>query len=142
MKKEIKLRTWIELFEKGVFDEYNVETQCNAGWYDWFCKDTSLRNKTIKMGKVVKKIKDGGKINLDKTYVFFKNNCPLNGPLFDDFRICDIETGDVLFTIQFSCCWNKKRYGVCARKIGFDKLAFETDSVKELAKWLNQPWEA
>ena len=30
---------------------------------------------------------------------FFKNNCPCNGSLYDDFRICDIDTGDVIYTI-------------------------------------------
>jgi hypothetical protein len=38
-------------------------------------------------------------IDQDKHYVFFKNNCPMRGPLRDDFRICDRETGDVLFTV-------------------------------------------
>jgi hypothetical protein len=32
-------------------------------------------------------------------YVFFKNNSPVNGSLYDDFRICDMESGNVLFTI-------------------------------------------
>lgn len=136
------LRTWIDEFENDAFIDCSVETQCKAGWYDWFCRDSSLRNKTIKMGKIIRKIKDGGKVDLDNTYVFFKNNCPLSGPLYDDFRICEIETGDVLFNIQINCCWNKKRYGVNSKKTGSEKLAFETDSVKELAKWLNQPWEA
>jgi hypothetical protein len=36
-------------------------------------------------------------------YVFFKNNCPMNGPLYDDFRICDIETGDVIWTVIPKC---------------------------------------
>ena len=38
-------------------------------------------------------------VDLDSTYVFFKNNCPFDGPLYDDFRICDIESGNVLYTV-------------------------------------------
>ena len=35
--------------------------QIDAGWYDWFCKDTSLVNKTKRMGNIIKQIKPGGK---------------------------------------------------------------------------------
>lgn len=37
--------------------------------------------------------------DIDRVYVFFKNNCPMYGSLYDDFRICDIETGDVIWTV-------------------------------------------
>ena len=78
-------------------------------------------------------------------YVWFKNNCPLNGPLYDDFRFANLETGDVMFTIQINCCWNLHRYAVYGRTPDgeghWDKPLFETDSVKELKNWLNSPWE-
>ena len=70
-------------------------------WYDWFCKDSALVNKgkgllarLAKLNKV-----NNNKFNPDRTYVFFKNNCPCRGRLYDDFRICDIETGDVIWTV-------------------------------------------
>ena len=70
-------------------------------WYDWFCKDTSLLSKgkslIAKLRKIVKV--NNNKFNPETTYVFFKNSCPCNGSLYDDFRICDIETGNVLFCV-------------------------------------------
>jgi hypothetical protein len=48
---------------------------------------------------VVCKLTDSKRVNLDKMYVFFKNNCPMRGPLYDDFRICDKEDGKVLYTV-------------------------------------------
>ena len=134
-------RTFIERFNKGDFAKPDFTTQCEAGWYDWFCKDTSLMNKTIKMGNIVKQINVGGKIDLEKTYVWFKNNCPANGPLFDDFRFADLESGDTLITIQIDCYWNDRRYTVFGKINDFETPLFESDTVKELVNWLNNPWE-
>ena len=141
MSKEQSLRTWIESFNKGDFDSKDLQTQIKAGWYDWFCKDESLANKTKRMGNIVKQFKDGGKVNLETMYVWFKNNCPLAGPLYDDFRIADIESGDTLFTIQINCFREEKRYTVYGKKNDFDTSLFDTDSCKELVRWLNEGWQ-
>lgn len=89
----------IGAFDKGDYAAADLETQCNAGWFDWFCSDNALSNKTKKLYTCLKQIINSGKFNPNKTYVFFKNSCPLDGSLYDDFRICDVETGDVIFTI-------------------------------------------
>ena len=145
MEKRINLGSWIDMFLAGAYDSTDVETQIKAGWFDWFCKDSSLANKTKRMGNIVKDVKSGGKVNLTDWYVWFKNNCPLNGPLYDDFRFADLETGDVQFTIQIDCCWNNRKYCVYGRtpdgKFHSENPLFETDSVKELKNWLNSPWE-
>lgn len=151
MKDRISIKEWIDKFLSGKFDKKDsfsedIKTQIQAGWYDWFCKDSSLAAKTKKMGNIVRQIKSGGKVNLDNWYVWFKNNCPLNGPLYDDFRFAKLDTGDVQMTIQINCCWNKHRYSVWGRR-GEDKEfehenpLFETDSLKDLVKWFNEPWE-
>lgn len=145
MKERVNLQTWIAAFECGAFDSVDVKTQIVAGWFDWFCADSSLKNKTYKMGKIIQNIRAGGKVDLKNWYVWFKNNCPLNGPLYDDFRFADLETGEVQFTIQLDCCWNNKKYSVYGRtpdgEFHSEKPLFETDSVKELVKWLNTSWE-
>ena len=146
MKDRISIKEWINKFLSGEFDSQDVRVQIQAGWYDWFCKDSSLANKTKKMGNIVRQVKRGGKVNLDDWYVWFKNNCPLNGPLYDDFRFASLETGDVQFTIQINCCWNKHRYAVYGRTPDgeghWDEPLFESDSLNDLVKWLNSPWEA
>lgn len=153
-REEINVATWINNFLNDEYTQKDFKTQVAAGWYDWFCRDTSLRNKTYKMGQIIKQIKKGGKVDLDNWYVFFKNNCPMKGPLYDDFRFARMDTGDVMFTIQINCGWNKKRYTVWGRRILFPSgeyedhfgandtpPMFETDSSRELVKWLNTPWE-
>lgn len=146
MRDRIPVHRWIDEFLEGNFDSSDVRTQINAGWYDWFCKDSSLVKKTAKMGNIIKQVREGGKVNLSDWYVWFKNNCPLNGPLYDDFRFASLETGDVMFTIQINCCWNKHRYTVYGRTLDgeghWDEPLFESDSLRDLVKWLNSPWEA
>ena len=96
---EMTIREFLKKFDEGVFDNPDVTFQIEAGWYDWFCNNKSLCNKTKSLTKKLKQIVNSPKINQDTQYVFFKNNCPLYGSLYDDFRICDIETGNVIYTI-------------------------------------------
>lgn len=137
MRNEITLRTWIERFNKGDFYAKDVATQIEAGWYDWFCKDSSLANKTKRMGNIIKQFKDCGKIDLDLHYVWFKNNCPLSGYLYDDFRIAEIESNDTMFTVQINSFREEATYKVYTKKNDFTKLPFETYSVKALVGWFN-----
>ena len=48
---KITLRQYVEKFDNGEFDSKSTDVQCDAGWYDWFCKDSSLRNKTYSLTK-------------------------------------------------------------------------------------------
>lgn len=68
-------------------------------WYDWFCKDSSLESRGEKLLDKLSRIAFSKKFDLTNTYVFFKNNCPMQGKLYDDFRICDLKSGAVLFTV-------------------------------------------
>lgn len=113
----------LELFEQGAFNSPDRATQIDAGWFDWFCKDTSLVNKTKKLYKKLKQIADSKKFDKNKTYVFFKNNCPMSGSLYDSFSICDIKTGEVLYWVTPSCGHNgisKRKAEVASRESEFE----------------------
>jgi hypothetical protein len=55
--------------------------------------------KLDKLYPKVRKIAQSKKINLDATYVFFQNCCPGEGSLYDEFKICDMKTGDVIYVV-------------------------------------------
>lgn len=82
---EKTLKQWNQKFEAGVYNSDSRKVQIEAGWYDWFCKDSSLKNKTSKIGNILKDIKSENILN--NFSIWFKNNCPLaDFPLYDDVR--------------------------------------------------------
>ena len=103
---EISIRQWIENYNSGKYDSQDVKVQCEAGWYDWFCRNESLCGKTKRLAPKVKQLAKSSKVDVDNWYVWFKNNCPVFGSLYDDIRFADIKTGDVIYTIAFV-----KKYG-------------------------------
>ena len=94
---EISIRQWIENYNSGKYDSQDVKVQCEAGWYDWFCRDESLCGKTKRLAPKVKQLAKSSKVDVDNWYVWFKNNCPVFGSLYDDIRFADIKTGDVTY---------------------------------------------
>ena len=68
-------------------------------FFDWFCKDTSLKNKAMSLMPKVIKFAEVMNIDLDAHNVIFKNNCPVFGSLYDDFRICHIKDEEVVWTV-------------------------------------------
>ena len=96
----ITINEFCRRFSNGDFNTHLTRVQIEAGWYDWFCRVHSLRQKTAYLGKKVVSIKDSKRFDADKSYVFFKNNCPMVGKLYDQFSICDMESDDVLFCVQ------------------------------------------
>lgn len=139
--RETSIKKWIARFQNNEFASRDRNTQINAGWYDWFCSHESLRNRLYKMGKIVSKVKEGGKVDMNNWYVWFKNNCPFVGPLYDDFRFADIETGEVQFTISIDEKRTGHKYNVWGRRNQFKEPIIQFEDSRDLVKWLNTPWE-
>jgi hypothetical protein len=97
---KVNLAEQLNAFASGkIMDSDGTVGSC-FNFYDWFCKDSSLERKANTLFPKVKRfLKEYSEIDILSTYVFFKNNCPMLGPTYDDFRICDIESGNVLYTV-------------------------------------------
>jgi hypothetical protein len=92
------LAAQLNAFESGQIMEPNGTVGNCFNFYDWFCKDSSLERKAHALFPRVKRfLKEHPEIDIHSTYVFFKNNCPMNGPLYDDFRICN--ENEVIYTV-------------------------------------------
>lgn len=136
MENRQNILDYIKNYEAGKYNSPLREVQCEAGWYDWFCKEASLYTKTKKLTNKLKKIMWSKKINLEKNYVFFKNNCPCLGSLYDDFRICDLETDDVLYTVipSSGVSSNKGNAEVWGKENNFEK-ALVSGAWKDVVKF-------
>ncbi len=91
---------------------------------DWFCKDGVLTNRGETLKNFLIQVAEANKGRFDpaETFVVFKDNYPLWGSRYDDIRICDVKTEDVLFIIIWSSGFdaNKGSSLLFSRKNGFD----------------------
>ena len=103
-------------------------------FYDWFCSDKALKIKSKLL--MTKAYKVMSKLGLDPEthYVFLKNNCPMNGKLFDSFSICTLdEKRDVVIWCSPSLGYTNKQ-GM-AELVDFREPADNEMKAKTLPAW-------
>ena len=137
MEERITVRQWRENYINGMYNEKDTTTMCDAGWYDWFCRDSSLAGRLKKFGSIIKKIDND--FILDNYYVWFKNNCPCVGPLYDDMRFEPIDENlrdELYFLVCVDCPWDNKKFGIATARKNYENEA-EFDTKKEVVEWIN-----
>lgn len=137
MMDEISVRQWQERFRAGDFDSKDRAIQCEAGWYDWFCRDDALSGRLKRISKVVMGITDP--FILDNYYVWFKNNCPLVGPLYDDVRFEPLsgERDGKYFLVVLDSPHERMKWSLITERYGFSSPEFECANVRDMAKYIN-----
>ena len=138
MRENISVRQWQGIYRLGAFDSKDRATQCEAGWYDWFCRDESLAGRLKKIAPVVMGITDP--FILDNFYVWFKNNCPLNGPLYDDVRFEPLSRGrdGKYFLVIKDSPHENAKWVLYTERYGFQEPEFQCANVRDMVRYLNQ----
>ncbi|UQT48475.1 hypothetical protein M5E87_28645 [Flavonifractor plautii] len=134
---EMSVRTWQERFRAGDFSSRDRAVQCEAYWYDWFCRDDALAGRLKKISSVVLGITDP--FILDNYYVWFKNNCPLEGPLYDDVRFEPLtgERDGKYFLVALDSHHELIKWTLYTERYGYDAPEFCCGNVREMTAYIN-----
>jgi hypothetical protein len=131
----VNLKQQFEAFKAGrIIDTHGNENDC-FNFYDWFCKSSSLERKSKKLYRAAIRFCKEMNIDLESHNVFFKNNCPMFGPLYDDFRICDLEEGNVVYNVTLKS-GHSGEAEVYSRDHGFNEPVYQAPTMTEIYKQL------
>ena len=77
---------------------------------------------------------------LDNYYVWFKNNCPMTGPLYDDVRFEPLvgERDGKYFLVSLDSPHERMKWSLVTERFGFSTPEFECANVREMIKYINQ----
>jgi hypothetical protein len=99
MSNTMAINDFLVSVGRGDFDDPDVSVQIRAGWFDWFCPNDELAGRTKNLAKKIIQICATKRFDWTTSRVIFKNNLPVFGKGYDEFRIIDIKSGDLIFTV-------------------------------------------
>lgn len=85
----------------------SVDELIVLGWFDWFCTNKSLMKRNDAIADLLCGLSAP---KVSSMYVYFKNCCPVSGPLYDMIGIKFTEDGQTDYTI---CLGDKRDVDTC-----------------------------
>ena len=121
-------------YYKGNLKDNDVQTQINAGWFDWFCSNGNLSKRTRRVAQVIKRITNQ---NLFDAKVVLKNVCPVTSNLYDIIylQMEEIVIGVCIY-YEDNGANNLDHYEIFTSESGYENFK-SFDDIKELADFLN-----
>lgn len=138
MEERISIREWQKRYRSGAFNSNERFVQCEAGWYDWFCRDEGLSGRLKQLVPLILGITEPA--ILDNYYLWLKNNCPVKGPLYDDVRFepLDGKRDGRYFVVTHKSPWEKHNWTLYTERRGFDEPECGCTNVRDMVKYINE----
>ena len=123
--------------EQGEAAYANLDACIAHGWYDWFCENDELRERAKAFFPIILGVDADAKIK-PEWHVWFKNNCPAVGDLYDDLRLSSELCNEMIITHNspHDDAQNKP-WVVYMPSNGYEEPVALFDTPEELVLWLN-----
>ena len=92
MSSKLNFKAQLEAFRNQT-EEYAKDSYF---FWDWFCSEKALKIKSKLLMTKAEKVMSKLGLDPEKHKVAFKNNCPMNGKLYDSFSIESLEEDKVV----------------------------------------------
>ena len=92
MSEKLNFKAQLEAFRNQT-EEYVKDSYF---FWDWFCSEKALKIKSKLLMTKAEKVMSKLGLDPEKHKVAFKNNCPMNGKLYDSFSIESLEEDKVV----------------------------------------------
>jgi len=120
--KEHSIKDWKRKYTAKQFNDSGLFPQLEAGWYYFDCPIVMLKRKTSIFSKILKGLNERCEFSIEKYSAMFINCIDKTGYQVDELRIYNIETDEVIYSIERLI--NENVYRIFNKKDNFSNPEF------------------